>query len=73
MRSIDFIIDRSILRLPENQIFQDLLNSLCNSNHKLDFVDRNGRRPALFVWLELILDGLPALFVWLELILDGLL
>jgi hypothetical protein len=33
------------------------LNSLCNSNHKLDFVDINGRRPALNTWLELILDG----------------
>jgi hypothetical protein len=34
------------------------LHSLCNSNHKLDFVDRNGRRPTLFVWLGLALDGL---------------
>jgi hypothetical protein len=50
-------IDR-ILRLLEDQIFQDILNSLCNSNHKLDFMDRNGRRPALFVRLELTLDGL---------------
>jgi len=50
-------IDR-FLRLLEDQIFQDLLNSLCNSNHKLDFVDRNGRRLALNTWLELTLDGL---------------
>jgi len=53
MRSID-----QIFHLPEDHIFQDLLNSLCNSNHKLDSVDRNGRRPALNTWLELILDGL---------------
>jgi hypothetical protein len=50
--------DLAFLRLPENQIFPDLLNYLCNSNHKLDFVDRNGRRPTLFVRLELTLDGL---------------
>jgi len=29
---------------------------LCDPNQKLGLMDRNGRRPALFVRLELILD-----------------
>jgi hypothetical protein len=47
------IFDRSTLHLPEGQ---DISKSLCDPNQKLGLMDRNGRRPALFVRLELILD-----------------
>jgi hypothetical protein len=70
VRSIDIILDRSKVRSIEIKVdrlnspssrksnISRSLHSLCNSNHKLDFVDINGRRPALFVQLELTLDGL---------------
>jgi hypothetical protein len=47
-------IDR-LLRLPEGP---DISKSLCDPNQKLSSMDINGRRPSLFVRLELILDDI---------------
>jgi hypothetical protein len=47
------IFNRSTSHLPEGQ---DISKSLCDPNQKLGLMDKNGRRPTLFVRLELILD-----------------
>jgi hypothetical protein len=58
VRSIEIKVDRSNSPSSRKSDISRFLHSLCNSNHKLDFVDRIGRRPALFVRLGLTLDGL---------------
>jgi hypothetical protein len=45
--------DRSASHLPKGP---DISKSLCDPNQKLSSIDRNERRPALFVRLEFILD-----------------
>jgi hypothetical protein len=57
--------DRSTSHLPKGQ---DISKYLCDPNWKLSSMDRNWRRPALFVWPKLVLDGFfcksKFLYIW---------